>query len=163
MAEEPSIAESEALSLILAQRWAALATVGNGPLGSMVAYAVEPGLHGLLMFLSGLSAHTRHLLADGRASVVISVPDPGHGDPQTLPRISLAGVVEVIERSSAEFEEAWVRYAARFPAAAPRVGLGDFQLFRLRVEQARYIGGFGQAHTISGDRLRAAATAGGAV
>jgi putative heme iron utilization protein len=157
MADEPSSAETEALSLISTQRWAALATVGEGPLGSMVAYAVEPGLTGLLLFLSGLSAHTRRLLADGRASLAVSAPDPGHGDPQALPRVSLTGVVEVIERRSAEFPEAWERYVARFPEAGPRVGLGDFQLFRLRVEQARYVGGFAQAHTISGDRLRAAA------
>jgi putative heme iron utilization protein len=154
---EPTSAESEALSLIGSQRWAALATVGDGPLASMVAYAVEPGLGGLLMFLSGLSAHARNLLADGRASLVMSAPDPGSGDPQTLPRITLTGIVEVIERSSPEFAAAWERYVTRFPAAAPRVVLRDFELFRMRVETARYVGGFAEAHTFDGDRLRAAA------
>lgn len=148
----------EAVSLIFSRRWAALATVGaEGPLASMVAYAPEPGLAGVLLFLSGLSARTRHLLADRRASLAISAPDPGEGDPQTLPRISLQGEVELIGRSSPSFPSAWEVYVKRLPSAAPLRELSDFDLFRLVVDRARYVGGSGRARTIDGDRLRAAA------
>ncbi len=149
--------EREAVSLILAGRWAALATVGkNGPLASMVAYAPEAQLEGVLMFLSGLSAHTRNLAADRRAALAISAPDPGEGDPQTLARISLEGTVSRVDRSSAGFPDAWASYSARFPAAASRLGLADFDLFRLTIERARYVGGFARARTISAERLQAA-------
>jgi putative heme iron utilization protein len=149
--------ERDAVRMLLANRWAALATLGeDGPSASMVAYAPEPDLAGLLLFLSGLSGHTRNLLAEPRISLVISEADPGSGDPQTLARVSVKGIAEKIERSAPEFESAWQAYLERLPDAAPRIMLGDFALFRVVVSEARYVGGFAQAGTIPAARLSAA-------
>jgi putative heme iron utilization protein len=148
----------EIARLVFSQRWAALASIDDGqPLASMVAYAAEPGLEGLLLFLSGLSQHTRNLVADGRASLVVSAPDTGVGDPQTLPRVTLNGRALVIARHDPLFDEAAARYVARFPDSAMRFGLGDFLLFRFAVADARYVGGFARAISLSGDDLREAA------
>lgn len=150
----------EVARLVLSQRWAALATLNDGaPLASMVAYAPEPEMTGLLLFLSGLSLHTRNLMADARTSLVVGRPDPGTGDPQTLPRVSLQGRVREIPREAPEFGTAWGHYLARFPEAAPRLDLGDFVLLRLVVDEARYVGGFGRAATLAGDELREAGRA----
>ncbi|MDF1597116.1 MAG: pyridoxamine 5'-phosphate oxidase family protein [Acidimicrobiia bacterium] len=148
----------EAVQLILAGRWAALATTGDrGPLASMVSYAPEPGLQGLLMFLSRLARHTRNLAIEPSASLAISMPDrPDVIDPQTLPRVSVQGPVEPIERADPAFTRAWSIYVERLPTAAPRLQLGDFTLFRLIPEDVRYVGGFAAARTIRGDALRAA-------
>ena len=158
MSEQSSEA-LDATRLINASRWAALATTGDrGPLASMVSYAPEPGLTGLLVFLSRLARHTRNLEAEPSGSLAISVPDrPEVLDPQTLPRVSVQGSVEPIERTDPAFPGAWQIYAERLPAATPRLQLGDFTLFRLTLEEARYVGGFGSARTIRGDALRAAA------
>jgi putative heme iron utilization protein len=146
--------------LVLKQRWGALATLDSGaPLASMVAYAPERDLGGLLLFLSGLSVHTQNLLADPRASLAVSEPDSGTGDPQTLPRVSLQGAVTVVARESAGFGPAWGIYVERFPDAAPRLELGDFLLFRLAPAEARYVGGFARATRLSGEDLREAARA----
>jgi hypothetical protein len=148
----------EIARLVLGQRWAAVATLDDGhPLASMVAYAVEPGLEGLLFFLSGLSRHTRNLVADGRASLAISAQDTGEGDPQTLPRVTLNGLAEVLARTDPRFAGAAACYVARFPAAASRFDLGDFLLFRFLVTDARYVGGFARAVSLTGDELREAA------
>ena len=149
----------EVVRLITGGRWAALASHGDrGPLASMVSYAAEPELKGLTMFLSRLTRHTRNLEGEASASLAISLPDrPEVLDPQTLPRVSVQGRVEAIERSEPTFAAAWEIYVERFPAAAPRLQLGDFTLFRLVPEEARYIGGFGSARTIRGDALRQAA------
>jgi putative heme iron utilization protein len=149
----------EAVRLITSGRWAAMASHGDrGPLASMVSYAVEPGLTGLTTFLSRLARHTRNLEEDPTASLAISLPDrPEVLDPQTLPRVSVQGPIEAIERSDPAFSTAWGIYVERFPAAAPRLQLGDFTLFRLVPEEARYVGGFGAARTIRGDALRQAA------
>jgi len=156
----PSSLDLEIARLVLARRWGAIATLNDGaPLASMVAYASEPGLDGLLLFLSGLSLHTRNLAADPRASLVVGDPDPGSDDPQTLPRVSLQGRVTEISREARGFPAAWARYVARFPEAAPRLELGDFVLLRLVVEEARYVGGFARAVTLGGDRLREAGRA----
>lgn len=150
----------EIARLVLSQRWGALATLNDGaPLASMVAYAPEPGLAGLLLFLSGLSLHTRNLTADPRTSLVVGQPDPGTGDPQTLPRVSLQGRALEISREAQEFGTAWGHYVARFPEAAPRLNLGDFMLLRLIVDEARYVGGFARAVTLDGDELREAGRA----
>jgi putative heme iron utilization protein len=122
----------------------------------MVAYAVEPRLTGLLMFLSKLSGHTGDLLRDPRACLVVAAPDPGEGDPQTLPRVSLDGVVHEVARHDPQFATSWAVYVGRFPDAAPRIALSDFVLMRFVPERARYVGGFARAASYSAEDLSAA-------
>ena len=134
--------------LVRERRWAALCTLNGGaPAASMVAFAPEPGLAGLFLHLSGLSLHTRNLLADPRASLAIGDPDTGEGDPQLLPRVSLAGQVVLLDPESAEWDAAREIYVARFPDAAPRFELGDFRLFFFIPEEARFVGGFAKARS----------------
>lgn len=146
--------------LVTSQRWAAIATVSDGvPHASMVAYALEPGAGSLLMLLSGLSAHTQHMLDEPRVSLVIGAPDSGEGDPQQLPRVSLLGRVTEIPRDAEEFVVEASRYVGRFPSAEMRLQLADFKLFRFEVDEARYVGGFARAFSLTGDELREAVTA----
>lgn len=155
---EMADAANEAVRLIRDQRWAALATVDGGvPVASMVAYAPEPELGGLLLFLSGLARHTRSLRAEPRACLVVSEPDPGEGDPQLLPRVSIEGEFVEVPRDGNDFEDLWSLYVGRFPEAAPRLALADFALFRLLPTRIRWVGGFAQAVTLDADRLRKAA------
>ena len=156
----PSAMHVDIARLVLGQRWGAVATLeGGAPVASMVAYATEPGLGGLLFFISQLSAHTRNMLHDPRVSLAITTPDTGEGDPQLLPRVSLQGRVTEIPRESPEFEAAGARYVQRFPDSEMRFQLGDFKLLRFVVDEARYVGGFGRAVSLSGDELREAARA----
>ena len=86
------------------------------------------------------------------------MPDrPDVLDPQTLPRVSVQGPVTAIERNHPTFPEVWHTYVSRFPAAASRLQLGDFTLFRLAPEEVRYVGGFGAARTLHGTVLTTAA------
>jgi hypothetical protein len=154
----PSAIQLEVTRLVLAQRWAAVATIDEGaPLASMVAYAPEPGLRGLLIFISQLAAHTRNLLASETTSLAITAPDTGEGDPQLLPRVSLQGRVAPIPRDAPDFAEAAACYVARFPASEMRFQLGDFVMFRFVPEEARYVGGFARATKYTGAQLREAA------
>ncbi len=144
MSEVPA----EIARLVRERRWAALATLNGGaPLASMVAFAPEPGLAGLFLHLSGLSLHTRNLLEEPRCSIVITDPDLGTSDPQLLPRVGITGSVVLLEPGSAEWREAKEIYVGRFPDAEPRFDLGDFRLFFLVPEDARYVGGFAKARS----------------
>ena len=155
-----SAIQQEVVRLVLAQRWAALATPHDqAPSAAMVAYAVEPGLGSLLLFLSQLSAHTRDLLADPRCALAISAPDTGESDPQLLPRVTLHGTALAVPRDAEDFALAGAFYVRRFPDALPRFELGDFHLFRVVVDSARYVGGFARAASFSGDQLRETARA----
>ena len=151
--------ELETARLVMDRRWAALATQGDDgyPSASMVAYAWVPDLSNLLVFVSGLSEHTRNLVKEPRVSLVVSEDDTNTEDPQTLARVSVTGRAEVVERSSPEFPDVWQTYVEQLPAAAPRIVLGDFLLIRIVVSEVRYVGGFAQAHTIPVERLSAAA------
>lgn len=149
--------------LLLEQRWAALATLNDhaAPAVSYVAYVPEPDFAGFLIHVSRLAAHTRYLLARPRAALGISATDSGEADPQLLPRVSLQGVVSVIERGTPEYTAARARYLARLPAAERLFGFEDFMLLRLRPEEARYVGGFARSHTLSGEQLRRLGRPGG--
>jgi len=153
-----SAIQRELVALIKTQRWAAVGSIHDGqPLVSMIAYAVEPGLDGLLIFISQMAAHTRALLDDGRCSVAITAPDTGEGDPQVLPRVSLRGHAAVIDRGDPAFQQAAERYIARFPASEMRFQLGDFMLMRITIDGARYVGGFARASTFTAEQLQTTA------
>jgi len=145
-------------TLIRSQRSAALGTLREAsPFVSMVAYAAEPDFGGLLLHLSRLAAHTRHLLANPQSSLLISERDDERDDPQTLARITLVGAAAPIAAESAAYAAARGSYLARLPAAAPLFEFPDFALFRFVPSQARYVGGFGRIYTLTPEHLRRAA------
>jgi hypothetical protein len=144
--------------LLREQRWACLGTLDEGkPFVSWVAYVVdEEG--SLLLHLSRLAKHTRNLLTDGAASPTISLAisetDDDRSDPQTLARITLDGVVEVVARDSAAYQAGRECYLARLPDAAMLFDFEDFSLFKLTPQAARYVEGFGSTHRLNGERLQ---------
>ncbi len=152
-----SVSESigRARDLLAQQRWAALATVGdNGqPECSMVAYAMSTDFTRAYLHLSELAAHTRNLMHEGRASLAITESDCTGGDPQQLARISLSGHISRLAPSEPDYQEARNRYLKRLPDAAPLFDFGDFHLFSLQIDTARFVAGFGQARTLSGKAL----------
>lgn len=144
--------------LIRGQRWAALGTVTRqDPLASMVAYVPEPDFSGFLMHLSQLSQHTKNLLVNPSASLAISEPETGAENPQTLARVSIQGDVESLPPDAPGYTEAAETYKLRLPASVPLFDFGDFFLFRLVPQEARFIAGFARAYTVSAAKLREAA------
>jgi putative heme iron utilization protein len=140
--------------LLAASRWAALAVVDDGaPAAAMTSYAMAPDGPALYVLLSQMALHTRALLAEPRAALVVSAPDTGEGDPQTLPRLSLAGVALALVPGTPEHDAGRAAYVGRFPGAAERFELADFVLFRFEPAEARWVGGFGRALRMTGAQL----------
>ena len=141
--------------LIRQQRWAALATVDaeGQPLAAMVAYAFNEDFSAFYIHVSQLSQHTKHMLAQPRVSFVIGQPDTGEGDRQTLPRVSINGAVEVLQRDSEAYFSAKVKYLNCLPDSEQLFGFGDFVLFQLIPESLRFVGGFAQAHSMGAKSL----------
>lgn len=142
--------------LLSEQRWAALATLADdgAPSVSFVAYVPEPDFAGILIHVSRLAAHTRYLLARPRVALGISAPDSGQGDPQLLARVGIHGAVSVIPCGTPEHLTARAHYLTRLPQAEQLFGFEDFVLLRLQPEEARYVGGFARAYSLSGEQLR---------
>lgn len=136
---QPSAAEASRC-LVRSALKGALATLeaGSGiPYASLVTVATEPDGTPLLL-LSRLAVHTRNILADGRASLMIDGTGLD-GDPLAGGRVTLIGRVEPTDSTTARG-----RFLARHPGAAMYVDFTDFRFFALRPERAHFIGGFGR-------------------
>lgn len=143
--------------LIRTRRAGALGTLDAGaPYVSHVACAPAADLAHVVLLLSGLSPHTRHLHADPRCSLLLTEPVlPDTADVLQLARITLLGSAHPI--AAAEHAVARASYLAHLPEAEMLFTLGDFTLFRLTITGARYIGGFARALTLMPTHLRTAA------
>lgn len=149
MASEP-IADSpawQARKLLRSARSGCLATVAKGqPFASLVTPACMPD-GALLMLLSRLSEHTRHLLADPHCSVLVSGTAES-ANPQTTPRVTVTGVAEVVDDPALK-----ARYLAVHPYAALYADFGDFATWRIAPVGALLVAGFGRAFRLKGADL----------
>lgn len=119
---------------------ASLATLldDGSPYASLVTVAFDVDLAPILL-LSGLADHTRNLLADGRASLLLD-GTAGHPNPQTGPRVTLTGRAERCDDGALR-----ARFLARHPGAALYAGFDDFSIWRVTPARAHFVGGFGRA------------------
>src|SRR3979409_2226510 len=101
----------QARCLLRSARSGCLATSAKGqPFASLVTPACMPD-GSLLLLLSQLAEHTRHLAADPRCSIMVGGVATSE-NPQTTPRVTVTGVAEVV--ADAAFKE---RYLAVHPYA----------------------------------------------
>ena len=129
----------EARKLLRAGRAGTLATSLQGqPFASLVTPACAPDLS-LLLLLSDLSEHTRHLRAEPRCSVLVTGAAES-ANPQTASRVSATGLAEVVADAALK-----ARYLAIHPYAALYADFGDFALWRIRPLGGLYVGGFARA------------------
>lgn len=132
---------------------AALATTlpgegGGWPYASLVLTAVDHDLSPILL-LSELAEHTRAIAADGRVSLLF---DGTHGldQPLTGARATLVG-----RAARTDDSRLGQRFLARHPDAGMYAGFRDFHFYRIAVERAHLVAGFGKIRWLSGDDLRA--------
>jgi putative heme iron utilization protein len=153
-AERPP--EVAARRLIRAAREATLATLAGGgqPYASLVTPATAGDLS-VLLWLSSLSGHTRHLAADPRCSLLFAGAAAGP-NPQRRARVTVTGLAERVEGEAAALKARWL---ARHPYAALYADLPDFGLWRISPREALYVGGFALARRIAGSALRPPAEA----
>lgn len=146
--EAPFDAVGLARRLLRTTRSGALATLDPGtgiPLATLVTIATD--VDGTpLMLLSQLSAHTRNLEADPRASILFS--PGGKGDPLAHPRLTVTGRAERV--SLPRIRE---RFLARHPKAALYADFPDFGFFALKPLAGHLNGGFAKAAVLTPQEL----------
>jgi len=132
-------------------RYGLLATHGlepaGIPYGSLVPCATNAAGEPLVL-ISHLAQHTKNLVVDQRASILLARPTDG--DPQESPRATLLGTARRLEGEAEAAARA--RYLAVHPDAGMYFDL-NFELWALRPEEARYVGGFGAAAWVAGSEL----------
>jgi putative heme iron utilization protein len=102
-----------------------------------------------VILASGLSAHTKALLADPRCSLLAG--EPRKGDPLAHARITVQCLAEPVDRTSDTHAPLRERFLDRHPKAALYIDFPDFRFFRLTPRSASLNGGFGRAYSLSGD------------
>ncbi|WJR65943.1 pyridoxamine 5'-phosphate oxidase family protein [Neorhizobium sp. CSC1952] len=104
-----------------------------------------------VILVSGLSGHTKGLVADPRCSLLAG--EPGKGDPLAHPRITVQCLAESVARDTPEHARIRRRFLDRHPKAALYADFGDFRFVRITPQNASLNGGFGRAYLLSGDDL----------
>lgn len=96
-----------------------------------------------LLLLSQLAIHTKNILADPRASLMLD--ERKDGDPLEGARVMLMGQVV-----RSDDPRARARYLARHPEAGQFAGFKDFAIYRMTVERAHLVAGFGRIVGLTG-------------
>ena len=112
------------------------------PFGSVVPYATDRQGRPILL-LSRIAEHTRNLLADPRASLLVR-DEQAAGDPQASWRMTLVGRAARLPRDEEEHEEIRARYLEVVPGARAYEAAHDFDFWRLVPARIRWIEGFGK-------------------
>jgi putative heme iron utilization protein len=105
------------------------------PYGSLAPYAVDSS-GSPVFFLSGLAVHTANLLANPKASLLVSGDDEISGS-----RVNLFGEVVQVEDDAGELRRI---YLAAHPEAEQWIDFGDFAFYRMAIANIYWVGGFGE-------------------
>lgn len=120
---------------------------GTGwPYPSLVLVALDHDATPLLL-ISALADHTRNIAADPRVGLLFDAT-AGLDEPLTGARVSVLGRAE---RSDDRRHRD--RFLARHPGAALYAGFGDFSIYRVVVDRAHLVAGFGKIHWIASSDL----------
>lgn len=137
---------ANARRLLKAQSFGVLATqsahVPGYPYGSLLPYVMSNDCEPIIL-ISALAQHTHNIQKDHHVS--LTVFDPYVPDVQAAPRITWLGNSSLLNDADGSAKKRYLRY---FPSAERYFQLGDFKLYRIDLNRAHYIGGFGQIHWI---------------
>lgn len=122
----------------------ALGTLGEDghPFTSLVTTATSISGEPVLL-LSDLAVHTQNLKRDPRASLLLVGPGGEGGDPLAGARLTVLGRIKVDDDPRLKS-----RFLARHPEATGYAGFKDFGFYRLTVDSAHLVAGFGRIVTI---------------
>jgi heme iron utilization protein len=129
--------------LLRTARQGALGTLdGTGaPYVSLVMLAVDHDASPLLL-LSDLADHTRNFKRDPRVSLLVDGTE-GMASPLAGARATVMGRIE-----PAPGPHQQSRYLARHEDARDYAAFADFNLYRIRIERAHLVAGFGRIHWV---------------
>lgn len=108
----------------------------------------------ILIYVSQLAAHTRNLLANGKAAVLLIDDEAESAQIFARTRVSYRCRATPIPTADANYEPLLDAFEARH---GKMIGLlrqlPDFVLFRLQPQSGQFVMGFGKAYTLSGERF----------
>ena len=119
------------------------------PFGSVAPFVLDQQGQPLIL-ISTLAEHTKNIIADCKASLLVFA---GAVDLQANSRLTLIGDVEQTDKNDPYLRARYLRY---FPDAEQYFSAHDFYFYRMQIKQARYIAGFGSMSWMPGDAFKSA-------
>ena len=145
--------------LIRQTRIAALGTLHEGePNLAMVAYSFAEDFSAFYIHVSRLGKHTTDMENDPHVSLLIAETDDRRLDPQTLVRVSIRGMAEILPRNDPGYAQVKQNYLGRFPEAEQLFSLGDFNIWKVTPKGGRFVAGFGRAFNLVPEALKKVST-----
>ena len=108
------------------------------PFGSFTTFATDRN-RTVIIYASGLAQHTKNLLHNSKASLTIYNLEQ-NGDQQDSQRLTLLGDLVL----AADQDDCKERFSLFLPHSVNYHKMHDFSFYKLVINQARWIGGFGQ-------------------
>lgn len=131
-----------------------LATVGEDGVPHCGYTPFISDQHELIIFVSQLALHTRDMLSNGQASVMLIADEQDSKQIFARSRLSLQVLVKPIEPGDDQYNKLLDIYEAKH---GKMVGLlrtlPDFVLMRLRPVSGQFVMGFGKAYRLEGEHL----------
>ena len=126
----------------------------NQPHVSMVSFSVNDNFSEFYILISQLAKHSKNIAQNNKVSLMICQPETEADNPQTLARVSISGRSELIKRNKEEYLSAKNNYLMKNSSAEMYFGLGDFQLYKLKIDKARFVAGFAKTFNLSKESLQ---------
>ncbi|MDO9150911.1 MAG: DUF2470 domain-containing protein [Methylotenera sp.] len=117
------------------------------PFGSVAPFVLDHQCQPIIL-ISNIAEHTKNIAANPKVSLLVFA---GAEDLQANARLTLLGTAsEINKNEDANLRERYLRY---LPQASGYFDMHDFAFYRIKIETARYIAGFGKMGWLSGDDL----------
>lgn len=113
------------------------------PFGSVAPFVLDHDGQPLLL-ISTIAEHTKNIIANSKASLLVFA---GSEDLHANARLTLLGEVEQTDKNDPSLRARYLRY---FPAAGQYFAMHDFYFYRIQIQHARYIAGFGNMGWLEG-------------
>jgi len=121
----------------------------NQPFVSMVSFSNSQKFSEFYILISQLAVHTKNILENNKVSLMICQTENETKNPNSLARITFIGKAIVVEKSYKNYSSIKQNYLNKNLSAEMLFNLGDFQIFRIEVEQARFVAGFAKTYNLS--------------
>lgn len=118
------------------------------PFGSVAPYCLD-GSGQPIILISSIAQHTKNILHNAKVSLIVTEREVD--DIQTGARLTWLALAQKIEGEQKEL--CAQRYYRYFPEAADYHLTHNFDFYCLRLQRARFIGGFGKIHWVEKDEL----------
>ena len=145
--------EKKAVELLRNCREGVLSTVSKKfegyPFGSFVTFISGPD-RSIIFYASDIAQHTINIKNNSKACITLF--NLNEGDKQDSSRLSLLGDIQKIEDGSEEVSEKFIDF---FPESAQYSKMHDFNFYKLKVNEARWIGGFGKIAWLNNNNWKA--------